>query len=100
MSSPIGDDVIWVKDPADTTGYLFNWGTFLVAGETITSFTVAPAAGSGVTKTGQASTPTTVVIEVSGGTVGVDAVITCNITTSLGNVYQAEKIIYLITRTS
>lgn len=87
MTAPTGS--LWVKDPDDTRWFEFDWSSFLTAGETISSYTVTV---SGLTKVDDASpSTTTVAVQVSDGTQGNHAAITCNIHTSASNVYEATK---------
>lgn len=104
MTSPSFETDLWVKDPDDTFWFEFDWSDFLEfglnPGETITSFTITSATGSGVTVLNSQATNTAVQFAVTGGTDGVNAIITNVINTSASNEYQTEKIIFVQTRTS
>jgi hypothetical protein len=81
---------IWTKDPDDTRSFTFNWT--LATGETIESSTISCDAN--MTQVSDSSTTTSASIQVSGGSAG-ESVITNEIHTSAGNVYRAEKTVFI-----
>lgn len=89
---------IWVKDPADDTLYQFDWSEFLEPGETIASYSTT--VDTNLTKLAELATATSVSVRVSGGTDATESLVTCNIVTSLGNTYDTEKMISIVTRQS
>jgi hypothetical protein len=89
-------DDVWFKDPLDTRWFTFNWS--LAAGETITSYTVSCDAN--MTQLSESVGVTSVSIQVSGGDGCLQSVVSCNIHTSVGNIYETEKPVYIQTRHS
>jgi len=87
---------IWVKDPDDTAWYELDWSEFLSAGETITSATVS--VGAGLTLLAQTAALTSVSFQVSGGVAPSVVFVTCQVTTSQGNVFETTKSITVATR--
>ena len=97
---------IWVKDPLDTVWFTFNWGgdpttnppspSFLASGETITAHTTT--VDSNLTKLSDTATSTTVSVQVTGGVNSTQSLVSCNIHTSAGNIYETEKFIFIVTR--
>ena len=69
------------KDPQATLDYKLDWTPWL-AGDTITAHTVT--VDSGVTKTSDAHTDTSVTFWLSGGTVAATYSVTVHITTAQG----------------
>jgi hypothetical protein len=88
----------WVKDPNDIVPFTFDWSLFLPPGETIVSHTTT--VDGNATKVSDSASATQVTIETSGGTSGTQALSTCQIVTSAGNKYNAEKYITIVTRIS
>lgn len=72
------------KAPAAVLPYTEDWSSWLATGETISTavWTVDP----GITQNGVSSTTTSATIVLAGGTVGTTYLVSCTITTSLGNV--------------
>jgi hypothetical protein len=96
---------LWVKDPDDVAWYEFDWSdtdedgnAWLPTGVTIASYTVT--VDDNLTKVADASTDTTVSVNVSGGTVGTQSLVTCQVVTSASNTYETEKYIVIATRQS
>lgn len=89
---------LWVKDPDDDTLYEFDWSSFLEPGEIIVTYSTT--VDTNLTKVGQLASATSVSVRVSGGVSGTESLVTCNIGTSLGNTYETEKMIMIVTRQS
>lgn len=77
-------DTHFQKDPSAYLDYAFDWSDWLVAGETITSFTVSAETGLTVASDGEVSGVVTAWL--SGGTANRDYPVTCQITTSQGRI--------------
>lgn len=77
-------EFVYIKDPGATLDYAFDWTDWLGDGETITgtSWTV-PA---GLNKVSESASAYVSVCRISGGTVGVNYTVTCQITTSEGEI--------------
>ncbi len=77
-------DFVYIKDPGATLDYSFDWTDWLGTGETIasTSWTV-PA---GLTKVSETNTAYTSTCRISGGVVSTNYTVTCQITTSTGEI--------------
>lgn len=74
----------WEKDPQATLDWAFDWSKWLAAGEEISSATVT--VDSGLTKGSESNTTSKVTIWLSGGTLGVTHLVTCQITTNQGRI--------------
>lgn len=70
------------KDPGASLDYSFDWGAWLVDGDTITSAQVTVP--DGITLDGTTNTASTVTAWLSGGTAGESYMATCRITTAEG----------------
>lgn len=74
-------DNVFIKDPASLLDYGFDWSQWLDYGETITDFTITN--GSGITNVYDMSTTSgSVIVWLSGGTVGQRYTVACLIETS------------------
>lgn len=74
-------DNVFIKDPNATLDYGFDWSQWLDYGETITDFIITN--GSGITNVYDMSTSSgSVIVWLSGGTVGIRYPVACKITTS------------------
>lgn len=74
------------KDPSDALDYTMNWADWLVGGATITAATFTVE--TGITKGAESNTTTTAKVRLSGGTVGGQYTITCQVTLSTGEICQ------------
>ena len=74
----------YTKDPAAHLDFVFDWSDWLVDGDAIDSATVT--AGTGITVTGTSIVGSTVVPWLSGGTVGKNYAVTCQVTTTDGRI--------------
>lgn len=72
----------FVKDPAATLDYVFDWSDWLVDDDAIASHTVT--ADTGITVASSTATTTHVTVWLSGGTAGTWYTVQCRITTSGG----------------
>lgn len=74
------------KDPSDVLDYTVNWANWLTGGATITAavFTVE----TGITLGATSNTTTTAKARLSGGTVGAQYTITCQVTLTTGEIAQ------------
>lgn len=79
-----------IKDPQAILRDAFDWTDWLGAGETISAFAVT--ASDGLTIDQIARVLGVVSYRVSGGTAGLDYVVTCEITTSEGNIDQRSAL--------
>jgi len=84
-----------VKDPAAKLDYVRNWADWLDEDETIAASTWDVAEGD-VTLSAESNTTATTKVWVEGGTLGSDAVITNQVTTSAGRI--DERSIRLLIR--
>lgn len=69
-------------DPQARLDYTWDWSSWLAAGETITTATVAPV--DGLTISGASTAAGKVSVWISGGTTGQHYRVTCHIVTSAG----------------
>lgn len=73
------------KDPSDVADYTMDWANFLGAATiSASAFTVQ----TGITKVQESNTTTTAKVRLSGGTVGGQYTVTCQVTLSTGEVFQ------------
>jgi hypothetical protein len=72
----------FTKDPDANLDYVFDWSSWLESGETITSYDITSA--TGLTKGLDSELSGKVVVWLSGGTIGENYEVSCEITTSLG----------------
>lgn len=82
-----------VKDPQATLRHGISWADWLGEGETIASQAVTAQAGIVVDQVAQADG--IVSYRISGGSAGVDYIVTCRITTSLGNIDE-RSVLYRV----
>ena len=80
-----------IKDPNATLDYLFNWGDWLVPGDTIVSKVVTADAGltvsssaivAGTDRDGVSVPSGAVLVWITGGTLGAEYKVVCNVTTA------------------
>lgn len=71
---------VFIKDPHATLDYGFDWSQWLEEGDIISSYTITP--GSGITLVSDSKTSGSVIVWLSGGTVGRRYDVACKITTS------------------
>ncbi len=93
--SEVGNRRPWIaKDPDATLDYSFDWGEWLAAGESISSYSVTV---DGVTKQSDSRSGSVVTAWVSGGvaTPGSVATITCQVTTDSSPARTDQRTIYL-----
>lgn len=74
----------FIKDPAATLDYGFDWSAWLAADETITTATVTVPDASALTVNSATHTTSLVTAWLSGGTVQMKYPVTCHIVTSAG----------------
>ena len=72
----------YTKDPNAVLDYKIDWGTWLGASETISTSTWTAA--TGITVNSSTNTTTTATVWLSGGTAGVQYMVTNRITTNQG----------------
>lgn len=72
----------FIKDPNAVLDYEFNWLDWLESEETIISHVVTVDAG--ITKDSDSELDGIVLVWLSGGTHGIDYIVACEITTSVG----------------
>jgi hypothetical protein len=78
-------DNVFIKDPNATLDYGFDWSRWLDTGEVISDFVITN--GSGITNVYDTSTVSgSVIVWLSGGTVGTRYPIACMITTSASRI--------------
>ena len=82
------------KDPDAVLDYTFDWSAWLDDGETILTYNVSIEAGDAVIDS-TSSTPTVVVVWLSGGTLGTNVELRCRTTTTEGRI-DDRTIIVLI----
>ncbi len=86
----------FLKDPAATLDYGFDWSEWLDDGETITASSwVIPA---GLTKDSDGHTDVLAVAWLSGGVAGADYVIVNRVTTSAGRTDERSMVIMVTER--
>lgn len=83
----------YVKDPNDVLDYTIDWATWLATGDTITvsTFTVP----TGLTKQSESNTTTFATVWLTGGTAGVEYVVTNHVTSAAGR-QEDQTIIVLV----
>src|SRR5512133_895271 len=81
------------KDPQAIVDYGFDWEAWLGVGETITNHTVTVSAG--ITKDSTSIVSETVVVWLSGGTLGSEYTVNCQITTSANRTDQRTATVYV-----
>lgn len=85
------------KDPNDLLDHMFDWGSadepFLAPGEEIVAATVTVAPTGELAVTSTSNTTSTVTFRLGSGVVGNKYTITCQITTSTGNIANRKATI-------
>jgi hypothetical protein len=89
-------DDLWFKDPADVKWFDIDWSNYLTDSVTIEAYGID--VDQFLTKVQDAVSGSVVSIQVSGGFSGSQSVVSCSISTSDGNSYYVEKIVYIMSK--
>lgn len=86
----------FLKDPDAVLDYVFDWSSWLSAGETISTATFTVE--TGLTKDSESNTSTTAKVWLSGGTVGERYMITSRVTTNQGRTDDRSAVVRVADR--
>lgn len=90
--------IMFIKDPAATLDYKFDWSRWLASDETIASFTVTVDVGLTKSSAASADSGKSVIVWLSGGTLNSRYNVVCQIVTTAARRDERTILVILIDR--